>query len=179
MEEAAQPSGGEATCPRSHSPEEQSWGSNPDLPGPRSWLLPTGSYLFHGALHNLLLEAHLDSDHERSGAADSGQKALGDDRDVGVCPAEGVKQRGGGVDTLRQGAGDGHRERESEPPPGPPCCPPPTAAALRRCRCRCRSGSDATLVAWESSQPGGQSGDPERLRLRCRTGPLGPSFSGF
>ena len=76
------------------------------MPGSKRRPLPAAPYLFHGAIHNLLLKAHLYSDHEGSGAADSVQKALGDNGDVGVRPAEGVEQRGGSVDALRQGAGD-------------------------------------------------------------------------
>lgn len=78
------------------------------MPGSESHplLAAPAPYLFHGAIHDLLLKARLDSDHEGSGAADSVQKALGDNRDVGVCPAEGVEQCGSSMDALRQGAGD-------------------------------------------------------------------------
>lgn len=89
-------------------------------------LLPT-PYLFHGALHDLLLEAHLDSDHEGGGAANSVQESLGDNGDVGVCPAEGVEERGSSVDALRQGArGRAQRTRVTEACPRlHPCAAPP------------------------------------------------------
>lgn len=68
------------------------------------------AYLFHRTVHNLLLKAHLYPNHERSGAADSGQKALGDHRDVRVCPTKGVEQSSCSMNTLRQGTGTQNRE---------------------------------------------------------------------
>lgn len=85
---------------------------NARLPGSQSRPLLVASYLFHGAVHNLLPKTHLYSNHEGSGAAHGGQKALRDNRNVGVCPAEGVEQRSRSVDALRQGAGGrAHRTR--------------------------------------------------------------------
>lgn len=79
------------------------------------------------------------SDHEGSGAADSVQKALGDNGDVGVCPAERVEQRSSSMDALRQGAGNraqGTRVREATlrlypfTPPTPPPPAPEVEASL-------------------------------------------------
>lgn len=91
-------------------------------------------YLFHGAVHNLLQKAHLHSNHEGGRAADSCQEALRNNRDVGMCPAEGVEQGSSSVDALRQGARTEHekvtlRGAWGTSTPNPPHSPLPRAAA--------------------------------------------------
>ena len=153
---------------------------DPGLPGSKSGPLLAASYLFHGAVQNLLPEAHLDSNHEGSGAADSSQQALGDHGDVGVGPAEGVEQRGGSMDALRQGAGDrAQKVRVRGACPGPhPHATTPLPAIDSNCSCwLCRSysksGSHAGHRASGYPKLGGRGRNQKRLRLLSSSmGPL-------
>lgn len=89
------------------------------MPGSKSCTRLAAAYLFHWAVHNLLQKAHLYSNHEGGGAADSVKKLLGDNRNVGVSPAEGIQQCSSSMDALRQGAGAENKDMSEAPIPPP------------------------------------------------------------